>query len=52
MRAGHYRGLRRRLGRGRTAKLGDRSKDYPPMSKEEPDVLEVLVGWILERGDG
>jgi hypothetical protein len=28
----------------RTAKLGDRREDYPPMSKEDPDVREVLIG--------
>jgi hypothetical protein len=38
------RGPERRCWPRRAAKLANSCKDYPPMSQEDADVLEVLIG--------
>jgi hypothetical protein len=42
-------GLKRRCWYSRAANLGDGCKDYPPISEEDADVLEVLIGQMRER---
>jgi hypothetical protein len=44
-------GFTRRRFRGRTAKLPDGGKHYPPMPEQYANVLQVLIGQMAERRD-